>query len=108
LHLHRGRNISFLDGDIAKGVHQIRDFHMLRAPFKTGIAGRTQPDKLAGKDLFFHTEESHPNDLSRIVPVGDLSDGAACRTGPTGEAFLDMLSPRFPGDQKFEIRIKVF
>jgi len=78
----------------------------LRASFETGVAGRTEPNELAGKDFFFHSEKGHPDDFSRIVSVGHLSHRASCSAGTTGEAFLYIPSPGFCGNEKFKIGVK--
>ena len=82
--------------------------HILRAPFKTGVAGGTEPDELTGKDLLLHSQNGHPDDFPWIVPVRNLADRAARCTGSTGETAFDVFSSRLLGNEKPKVRIKGF
>lgn len=94
--------------DILDGVHQLGDPHVLRAPLMTGIAGGTEPDELAGKDLLLQPEKGHPDDLSRIVAVCDLPDRTTRGAGPAGETSHDMLTAWFFGDEILKPGVKLF
>jgi hypothetical protein len=78
----------------------------LRASLKTGVARRTEPDELAGKDFLFHSEKGHPDDLSRVVSVGHLSHRAAGRAGTTGKTLLDVLSSWLRSNEKLKLGVK--
>ena len=106
LHPHGWRDVALSDSDISEGVHQFGDPHILRAPFKTSVARVTEPDKLTGKDLLLHSQNGHPNDFPRIVPVRDFPDRTARCTGSTGETPVDMFPSCFLSDEKPKIGIE--
>ena len=105
MHLEGGRDVAFSYRDIPDGVHQLRDLYVLRAPLKTGITGGAEPDELAGKYFLLHSQDGHPDNLSRIISVRDLPDRTPGSAGSTREAPLDVFAARFFCDEQFKIRI---
>jgi hypothetical protein len=108
LGFHRRRERSLSHRNVFDGIHQFWNSHMLRTSFEAGVTGGAEPDELAGEDLFFHSEEGHADDSSRVVSVRNLPDRAPGGTGSTGETFFDVFSSGFCGDEKLKIGIEGF
>jgi len=82
--------------------------NLLGAYLIAGITQTTEPDKLRGKYLCFHSQNNHMNKPTRIKIINHLPNRADAGTRTAGITRLDLLQANLFGYFILEIRIRFF